>query len=826
MYHLHLTRNLRSLAFLVVAFAILGVIGTLWWANRTGLPESWRATLENEISKQGAHIKIGALSYLPFRGVAASDVRVYSDAAHQHEISRLERVLLDFDKTKLARGKVHLTKLELKNAGLSLPVNPNDPHSDALEVTDANGTLLMPGGRRLEVRNATGRIEGIKVALDARLIGYQQDGEKPADDSQRGKRRELLARVIEELKKWHFAPDHPPEIRLFLEGDANQSASLTAKAKLTASGIEKNQHELSDLSAEAEISGDLLTITSLHARDARGTLEGHMDYDLGDREGRFDLHSSLELPLLLKAWAGVPPPREVVIGGGQNLEAEGEFKLGENNVPQVHMTGRANLESVMLRGLRFDNVSSSFAWRDGDLFLREVRLTRPDGAATGKAMIQWPIVRLALESDFPEQVYKPLFIGQPLEKVIGDFADRKGAEVHITLEGGFDATDKQSWAYTGGGYVKNVNYKGVPVNFAQCKFSLSHQELDFFDGTVVFNYQNYPLRESFDGPKEATAKVGRIRYDAPSKTVEVENVTGAVWAAPLVRFFAPKVADSLEVYRFHTPPDLKGEGVVDVTPQGRTALDVTFKSEGAADYRFLGENLTLAQPSGKVLIRGERVTIEDLKLIGFNGPVAARFDFRGKGRLEGEMSWTRLSIPELTSTYGFQIKGGGTVTGRLDFSLTDGRVETMNGDGLFALEKTELFSVPMFGPLSPVVSGVLNDKRAGFERARNAFCTFKINDGILATHDFSTSTKSLTFAGDGKVDMKERTLDMTMRMNARGLLGLITLPLRPFYGMFQFHGTGPLKNPKWESEIFTAPPEEQKELLAPPPRAKLVGQEE
>ena len=161
------------------------------------------------------------------------------------------------------------------------------------------------------------------------------------------------------------------------------------------------------------------------------------------------------------------------------------------------------------------------------------------------------------------------------------------------------------------------------------------------------------------------------------------------------------------------------------------------------------------------------------------------------------------------------MKGGGNVTGRLEFSLTDGKVETMNGEGLFALEKTELFAVPMFGPLSPVISGVLNDRRAGFERAKNAFCTFSIKDGILRTRDFQTATTSLTFAGDGSVDLKERTLDMTMRMNARGLLGLITLPLRPFYGMFQFRGTGPLKETTWENVMFTAPPEEQKELLAP-----------
>jgi hypothetical protein len=146
----------------------------------------------------------------------------------------------------------------------------------------------------------------------------------------------------------------------------------------------------------------------------------------------------------------------------------------------------------------------------------------------------------------------------------------------------------------------------------------------------------------------------------------------------------------------------------------------------------------------------------------------------------------------------------------------------MSGDGLFALEKTELFSVPMFGPLSPLISGVLNDRRSGFERAKNAFCTFEIRNGVLRTRDFQTTTTSLNFVGEGEVDLSARTLEMTMRMNARGLLGLITLPLRPFYGMFQFRGTGPLKEPVWENVMFTPPSDEQEQLLRAIPKATTV----
>jgi len=825
MYHLHLTRNLRSLAFLLIVSALLAGIGLLWWANRTGLPEPWRAAIEQEVAKHGAHVKIGSLRYDLLQGIVATDVRVYSEPEHLREISRLEHVILDFDKTKLARGIMHLNKIQLAHARLSMPADPKNPESEALQVTDASGTVFMPGDRRLEVRDAHGKIAGIDVKLDARMIGYQQNGKKPPDDSNLGKRRALLAKLLGELGKWHFDDKHPPAIQISVEGDVNNWSSVTAKVALQVKDMEKNGHRLDSVTAEADMAGELLTVTSLRATDRRGVLEGHVDYNIKDREGRFDISTSLEVPELLTAWFRLPLPKDVRFGGKQVLDAEGDFVMDEHNNPQIRVTGHTRLERLTLRGMPFDVVESAFSWRDGNLFLRDVLLVRGDGQAEGKAMIEWPLVRLEVHSTLPVPVYRQLVagLGLPIEQVLNDMSEREGAAVDVTAEGGFDATNKFAWAYTGSGTAKNLTYKGVPVNSAGSKFSLNHQELDFHDGTVVFNYSKYALHKAFNGAAEGTAKVGRIRFDAPNKLVEVEDVRGVMWAAPLVRLFAPKIADTLEQYRFHQPPDLKGSGVVDVTPQGRTALNITFSSDHPADYVFLGENLTLGRPRAQVGIHGERVSISNLKADAFDGPVAANIEYLGGGKLQGELSWTRLSIPDLTSTYGFQMKSGGNVTGRISFSLTDGKVETMDGEGLIALEKAELFSVPMFGPLTPLIGSVLNDERAGRQQANHAFCTFKIQNGILSTDDFQTSTSSLNFAGDGSVDLTDRTLDMTMRMNARGLLGLITLPLRPFSGLFQFHGTGPLKDAKWESMKVTPPPESLREILLAPPKAKPVA---
>jgi hypothetical protein len=317
--------------------------------------------------------------------------------------------------------------------------------------------------------------------------------------------------------------------------------------------------------------------------------------------------------------------------------------------------------------------------------------------------------------------------------------------------------------------------------------------------------------------------VGRIRYDAATKTVGVEDVKGDIWAAPMVRFFAPKIADDLEQYRFHTPPALSGSGVIDVTPQGRTDLTVKFSTPGKADYRFLGKNVTLLEPEATVNMRGGEVRISGLSAGAFDGTVAGDLLHSGKSKLSGELTWSKLAMTGLSSTYGFEMKGGGLLTGRIEFSITGGDVKTMDGKGLVALEDAELFSVPIFGPLSGVVSSVLDDKRAGFERADAAFCTFDIREGMLSTRDFQSATTSVTFTGDGEVDLAARTIDFTARLNARGLLGLITLPLRPFYGLFQFRGTGPIDKTVWENVHFTSPPAEQNDLLlAPTPKARIV----
>lgn len=822
MTRLQLLRNLRTLVYLAVLGGLLAGAGFVVWANHTGLPALWRTGIENELAKHGINARIGSLSLNLLRGIVAKDVTLFTDPERTHEFCRFERLLVNVDKTKIARGQVNVTKVEITKANLSLRIEPTTGPAETLEITDLGGTLLMPGGRLIEVRNTRANVAGFDVTLGARMLKSRPTGEPPTEDVGKEARLLLITQIIRELRDWRFAPDAPPTLRCFIEGDLSDWSTLVARVALKAREAGKNGHLIDQVSADGSLSGSFLSLTSVQATDRHGTFHGRVDFDVYGREGRFDVNSSVNLPLLLQSWTGVAVLQEVVFGGSQLIESEGSFRLRADGPPLVRLTGWARCADLRIKDVPFQTAEGSFAWQDDQFYVRDVVLRRADGQATGKVMIQWPQVRLALQTTLPVPVYRPFFKDQPLEAVLNDFGELPKASVEVSLEGGFDATDHRSWAFTGHGRVKNVTFRGVPVDRAECNLALSHDELDFTKGTAIFNFRDYSQRKAHGGPASGTLKVARVRFDGPSKMVEVTGVTGNAWVAPVVRTFAAPVADMLEIYRFRRPPALEASGVVDVTHQNRTALTVSFSSKDAADYVLLGKELTLEHPSATVEIRGPKVTVSDLEAEVFGGPVKARITVTPEKRIRCEASWTELSMQAINDTYGFRMNGGGLLTGRAELDFTEGRIDTLAGHGLAMLEESVLFSAPVLGPLSGLVAAVLNDERAGFERAKDAFLTFTIKDGILQTKDFHTSTPSLVFAADGSVDLIKLTLDANVRVNARGLLGIVTFPLRPFSGLFQFRGSGPLSNPQWIKATVTAPPPEQEGALLQPPRARIL----
>ncbi len=825
-------RSIRIIHKVRTAFALLGFAallagaGALWWANETGLPDAWRAKVEEALAAQGLHAEIESLRYYPLRGIEARAVTVYSDQSRQRRLAHVQEIFIKTDRTKLARGIVRVEHLELSGGGLSLPVDPDNADSKVLRIDQAAGRLLMPGGRRLELRGAHGRVGGIRVEADALLLGYRpRMTQMPETEEARLYRRKLLARVIEGLEPWHFDGKAAPVVRLRVEGDLDDPRSLRAELAVEGRDLEYGSIFLKRLEAKGELRGRMLVLESLEMEDEGGALRGRLEFDMAGREGRFEGRSDLDVTRFIHELDRGRWFSGASFRARPELEARGTFRWPENEPPEFHLIGRLAADDVRYGKHAAQRVETDFSWDGTRVFLDNLRLTRREGSLAGRILAEPEQVRYQVATNLPPEVWETVFEGEVLGEVLGDFSTRGGSRHEVRLKGWFARDGSRLWSAQGEAKGEKISFRGVPVHSASVKMTLGPDALDFYEGAAEFDYTNYALRRARGGPVSGRGSMGRIRYDSATSSITVEKVRGEFWPAPVVRTFSVEVADHLERYGFHRPPKIAADGVVGLLREwNRTNLRVDAETAAGMDYEFAGKRLDLRGLGVKVRVLPTKTEVRELSFDAFDGPVRGFFDIAHGGgeRLRGELDWTRLSLPRLSEVYGFEHKAKGYVTGRLEFDHRGKGPAGLDGRGLVALEEGELFSVPIFGPLSPVLSAVLANRKAGFQEAKDAFCTFRIEDGVLTSDDFLTTTSSLVFTGNGWADLNAMTLDMTIRMNARGLFGVITLPLRPFYGMFQFRGSGPLRDPKWDNVMFTSPPPKENERLMEIPKARPV----
>ena len=318
-----------------------------------------------------------------------------------------------------------------------------------------------------------------------------------------------------------------------------------------------------------------------------------------------------------------------------------------------------------------------------------------------------------------------------------------------------------------------------------------------------------------------------ITMDVEKNIVRLKGLSGTAWPAPIVRLFAPNVANHVETYRFHRPPRLTASGNLDLRLAGQqNDFHINLSSPGSMNYDFIGKPLTLRRLKAHIRILPNRVDVSRLSYITFQGACSGniRVDISraSRTRYSGGMQFRRLHLKDIGDLYDFDNAKRGLLTGRIDFDGEDDNMRKFNAKGSLGLEKGNLFSVPMLGPISKLVGIALGKRNPTEEKAKDASCTYVIRNGIVYSNDFIATTRSLKFTGEGSLDLHKKEINLLMRMNARGLFSVISLPLRPFMGLFQFKGTGDMSDPNWRTQVFVRPKNKNDPIFQKPRRRAYV----
>ncbi len=823
-------KNLRLIILITLGLFLGILVGGSYYLNQSGGNSQWRDKIAHELENLGIIADFESLRYSPTRGLIAEGVRIYTDESRTETMATLQHLVIDVDKTKLMRGKIRVNNVSLSNAEISMPLDPDEPDGPRIIINDLRGDMFLPDKNSIEAHDVSGVIAGIKLTLDAHIwssnLGSVKDQPKSHKDA-RITRIKIVAKIIEEISRWSWPQGKPPHIRIYAEGNIDNPDSAHLEFSLTADELERDDVILHDIEIRGDYNNKIVTLDRISLDDGSGKLEGRADFQPSTRQGRFQANSNLHLQILARKLLGIHPLQQLTFSSPPTISCNGTITLDEDHHPSIQLTGHAKINNFTYLGTHFNQLETEISLQGQNAYFTELRASHTEGEIKGRVLIKDGTIRYEAQSSLPASAYKP-FILSPIAKKHIEFATfSPSSRIVLTSQGLINQNTSGDWSFEGHGKLQNFTYKGVPMKEVKAHYQTNPKNTTFTKVALTFDYHDYALRKKYGGPLSARVDSDEVRIDHKKRMVHIKNVHTTAWPAPVVRLFATKAADHCERYKFFRPPTLIGHGSFDMNKdQARTDFKIDVRVPSSTHYNFLGETLTLRRLRGNVRIRQQRVDVNNLSFHTFQGPCSGRLTVQTKKRLyEGTLQWSRLHLKDLGQVYHFKKSERGLITGRIEFNGQSNAIDKFNGKGGIALERGNLFSIPMLGPLTPLIGGLLGKKNPTNEQAENASCTYGIRNGIVYSDNFLANTRSLRFTGEGNINLKNKEIDIMVRMNARGLFSLFALPLRPFMGLFQFKGTGNLSEPVWKTSLFTAPKRGKKDpIFHRPPKARVINE--
>jgi hypothetical protein len=807
----HTYRVAKTAFILTSAIILVSLVGGLIYLNKVGFPGAYGDRLRSELGDRGLHLSFESLRFDLKRGLVATNVSFYPTEDHLTPLLEAGEITLDLDKTKALRGKFKLLNIQVTNGTARIPVDEN---GRMVTARDINGALMITESGRATVHETSGLIEGIRVTLSADLKLVKDLGEDLPQDQQKAlQSNHVLSLILDELALWSIPPETPPALTFKIKGDLKKPERLTTAFSLNAVNLTRNDYHLDQLQLSGDLQSQLVTLDDILLEDESGSASGQADWSVTRREGRFDVVSDLQLQDFLQSCFGITVLKNLTLETPPVLKLIGTYTAPDSEKFSVRATGHGSIGEFRFLETPFTGLTSDFSWHDGDLYLRDLEVKHQSGQLNGSLLLEKSLARYDVRSTLPLEAFRPFIKpGKSIDRIVEGLKFAENSIVALDVVGSSDRTDLTSWSALGKAHFTNFTYRGARFHHLGSSFNFIPGQTEFSEITALLNDDREPARLRYRGDPSEELYADRILFDPDTRITTISNLRGKVWPTPIIRIFTPTIAEHLEKnYRFHKAPHLVLNGNFAGRKEDRelTLFSVAAKTDGRTDYPFLGKDLPLQNLIADVVVRGAEITTKNISAAtlggSISGSVVADVTSGKKTTYQGAMKWDQLSFPLISRTYEFEDEEKGTLTGSIDFNGTADGIQDFNADGLIGITKGNLVSLPVLGPLSPVIAGVLGDKRMGYERAKDASSTFAIRQGVAQTKDFVATSTSIVLTGEGWIDLDTEKMDMTVRVNARGLLGLLTMPLKPFKGIFQFRGTGLYSAPLWRSSPFIRP---------------------
>jgi hypothetical protein len=342
-------------------------------------------------------------------------------------------------------------------------------------------------------------------------------------------------------------------------------------------------------------------------------------------------------------------------------------------------------------------------------------------------------------------------------------------------------------ALTGTGFLRlgRTSMRGSTLDWGQSKIEIA-------DNAVT--YKDFSL-----GRGKAVGK-GTFVYDFGGQQVRLQDVESTMPPVDVMMWIDPKIAEVIKPYRFRQPPKVQADGMIHLKDPKKNDLHLGIQADSGLDYDLLERTLKFGRTLANVNITGTKVIadIKNAELMEGNVGVNAVVSIDpAEPTFGAQIDIRRVNFAQLTKLYFEYDDSLGVVSGNFKFTARMGQEQQMRGEGNLRVEDGHVFAIPILGPLSDIINKIIPG--AGFQTARLATADFTVGDEKINTKNLKVEGAGFSLYGYGDIYFVTDRMNMSVRINARGIPGLVLFPVSK---LFEYVSTGSVSKPEWRPKII------------------------
>ena len=767
-----------ALALLVI---FIGLPAVLAWVKYVGLGFGIPERLSEELSQGALEVKVGRVSFDVFLGFVAQEVHIF-DKTTKSNMVRLSRLAVTPSLSQLLRGRILIERLSLAGAHAEVSVSALGRPAKMLRVGHLEGDAWLLEDH-VRIPFLRGKVQGVRIEADALIettAASQLASKPPAHPSLPSSQddQEFLYRILEILEHVEFSQPEPV-LHLLLRGSLERLA--VPYFKLSCGPFRGERWKLESMEVEGSWDGKSGRLDQVEIRDSHGLLKlwGTFDNGLAEFEG----NSNLDPSPWLKIFAPNLAREKWRFADAPKIEFRGRWKLHSSLDPLL-VSGRFACRDLTFRGATIPSLRASFAWSPGKFLLRDAVIQSGQEEARGDFLSDEKGLRLRLSSRMQPGFLAPA-LDEKLRKTFDLFQFQEPPALQIVLQG-------PTWSdLQGEGQLAlgRTAMRGVWLDSLRSRISVSQGAITYHDFLVK---------------KNRAQATGTFTYDLRNQLVRLRDVVSELQPVEVLMWADPQIAESLKPYRFVQGPLVKASGVVYMQQPAKNELGIRVSARRGLDYDLLGKTLRFEQVHAQVRLEGQRLQVQILQTQVLGGKARVMADVSLDPTTpfwEAEINAQGVDFPSLTRLYFGYESSQGLASGQYKFRSRLGQELEMAGKGRVRVQDGNVFDIPLFGPLSEIISKILPG--VGYETARLASADFEIAERRIRTRNLVIEGLGFSLHGEGTIGFPQGDMDMGIRINARGIPGVVFYPVSK---LFEYVSDGTFSDPKWRPKIIPRVP--------------------